>query len=723
MADEIKTKTQPMESRRSSRSLPLLEHSANNWGYRAQLDGLRAVAVYLVVAFHAESVKLEGGFVGVDLFFVLSGFLVTNVILTDLADEGRLRLRRFYARRIRRLIPAAAIAVVGTSVFAVLISNPLDRSSWSGDATASSLWYANWHFIGKANDYFLSNDATSPFQHFWSLAIEEQFYLAFPAVLISLWLLMRRNVIAITGIVAVLMIAGVGLQLYSADRDPNRSYLGTDTRAYQLLVGVLLALLIWRWALPLWLKRWAPWSALASLATFLFVSSKWFDVSASTRGLAAAFAAGWCVLSVQTAETGLVYGFLSWTPIRYLGQISYGTYLWHWPVVVLSLQLVEISPKALFIASAVLGTALAALSYELVELHVRKAGWLGGRPNVVIIAGVALALGSGLIIAPVLLESGRKPSITPLLVSAEKTTVTQVEPDNKNVTNSKLTEDPNTATTTAAGETGPQLVPDDIDWETARLAPPNRCSDCIVSAGNSGTMLLLGDSHAHMFLPAFQIIAEQRDVELAMSWFNSCPWMESSISPNPNSVEGCITRNQELYDYKLDDLDPDIIVLAGFPYSIRGTTDPSGKVGSSDPGFAKLPYPEVLEALITDSITTLSAGNRQLVFVEPTPIFESNPLNCLSGARTVGRCAFPPLLSELEEDLYREAADRSDFVTSVDLDPIACPRVSICDPLQRGYPVWRDDDHFTVKFAEQLAPLIDEELAQAGVFDPIANSD
>lgn len=126
----------------SARAMPLqrLQQSANNWGYRTQLDGLRAVAVYLVVAFHAGSWRLQGGFVGVDLFFVLSGFLVTNVILTDLANEGRLRLRRFYARRVRRLIPAAAIAVVGTSVAAVLISNPLDRSSWPEDATASSLW-------------------------------------------------------------------------------------------------------------------------------------------------------------------------------------------------------------------------------------------------------------------------------------------------------------------------------------------------------------------------------------------------------------------------------------------------------------------------------------------------------------------------------------------------------------------------------------------------------
>ncbi len=324
-----------------------------------------------------------------------------------------------------------------------LISNPLDRSSWSGDATASSLWYANWHFIAKANNYFLSDDATSPYQHFWSLSIEEQFYLAFPAVLMSLWILLRRNLAAIMGVVAGLLATGVGLQIYWADRDPNRAYLGTDTRAYQLLVGVLLALIIWKWPIPKFLERTASWSAAASLVLFLVVSSEWLQVSASTRGLLASLAAGWLVVSVQTARRGPAVGILSWTPITYLGRISYGTYLWHWPVVVLSLQIVDMSPTALFIVSASLGTALAALSHELVEHHIRHSGWFNSRPFVAIAGGVALAVVTGLFVAPALLDSQRKPAITPRSSPAEAVDASKLQP-----------------------------VPDDIDWEAARLAPP-----------------------------------------------------------------------------------------------------------------------------------------------------------------------------------------------------------------------------------------------------------
>ncbi len=674
-----------------------LPPSADDWGYRAQLDGLRAVAVYLVVAFHAGSWRLQGGFVGVDLFFVLSGFLVTNVILTDLSNEGRLRLRRFYARRVRRLIPAATIAVIGTAIGAVLISNPLDRSSWAGDATASSLWYANWHFIREANDYFLSDDATSPYQHFWSLSIEEQFYLAFPAFLMLLWVLVRRNLAAITSVIAALLVAGVGAQVYWASRDPNRAYLGTDTRAYQLLIGVLLALIIWRWPIPQVFRRIAPWSAAMSLAVFVIVSSEWLDVSASTRGIVAAVAATWCVASVQTARTGAAISLLSWTPVRYLGQISYGTYLWHWPVVVLTVQLVDISPAALFIVAAVAGSSLAALSHELVERPLRRSAWLNPRPFVAIAGGVALAAVAGLVVAPNLLGSDRKPSIVP-----------------------------RSSPNSVGADSNAQEVPENIDWKAAQLAPPGAPScervdaiDCVVTAGSSGTMLLIGDSHARMMMPTFQYIAEQRDLELAVAYSTSCPWMNTAI-PRGETVgkQRCIDVREQLYDGQLERLDPDIVIVIEYPYSLY----PDG-LTSTDPRFAGIPMPAILEQMVDDSFRELAADGRRVVAIEPIPIFESDPLTCLSGATTSDQCTFPPLLSSLEEQLYRGAAEGGEIAASIDLDGLACPRLPICDPLQRGYPVWRDSNHFTTDFAATLGPSVNEYLTQSGVFDDLAGED
>ena len=151
------------------------------WSHRPALDGVRTIAVYLVVLYHAGLSFLPGGFVGVDVFFVLSGYLVTNVLLTEIESTGRVHLRRFYARRVRRLLPAAVVTIVIVCVLSVLVLPQLTREGLVDDARAALLYVANWHFLGDATDYFAESVDQSPFLHFWSLAIEEQFYVAFPA--------------------------------------------------------------------------------------------------------------------------------------------------------------------------------------------------------------------------------------------------------------------------------------------------------------------------------------------------------------------------------------------------------------------------------------------------------------------------------------------------------------------------------------------------------------
>jgi hypothetical protein len=269
----------------------------------------------------------------------------------------------------------------------------------------------------------------------------------------------------------------------------------------------------------------------------------------------------------------------------------------------------------------------------------------------------------------------------------------------------------------------PQPIPAGIDWEAASLAPPGapRCeradaTDCIVTTGESGTMLLVGDSHARMLMPTFEYVAEQRDLEFALAYSTSCPWMEAAI-PKGETVgkERCIDVRQQLYGEQLESLDPDIIVLAGYPYSIF----PEG-LESTDPDLSDIPMPEILERLVNDSIPELMANGRRLIFIEPIPTFDANPLTCLSGASTADQCTFPPVLSTIEESLYRDAAASNEMATSIDLDGFGCPRLPICDPLQFGYPVWRDTNHFTAKFAELLGSRIDDQLEQTGVFDGIA---
>ena len=498
----------------------------------------------------------------------------------------------------------------------------------------------------------------------------------------------RRRVAAVAAVVAGLLLGGVALQVYWAGVDENRAYLDTGARIYQLLAGVLLALVVWRWEIPAALRRVAGALTLVGLVSFVAVSSSWLDVTPSHRGMLAAACATLLVAAAQTTSRGAAWNLLSWTPVKYLGQISYGTYLWHWPVVVLTLQLVEISPRALFAVSAVIGTALAALSHELVERKLRQSAWFNQRPSVAIIGGVAMAVITGLLIAPAVLESDRRPAITP-----------------------------RSAATTVGAATQP--VPD-VDWEAARLAPPGapRCeepdaTDCIVIEGQSGTLLLIGDSHARMYLPAFEYIAEQRDLRLALAYSTSCPWMESSYPGGaPVGLERCLEVRQRTYDDQLAALDPDVVVLAGYPYSLY----PDG-LRSTRRDLEGMPMPEIFDLMATDSVAELSNDARRIVLIEPSPIFDEDPLTCLSGAISADQCTTPPLLSIVEENRYSQLADADPLVTTLDVDALACPRLPICDPLQRGYPVWRDSNHFTTEFVSSIAPSIEELLDRAGAFD------
>lgn len=659
------------------------------WGDRPALDGLRAIAVYLVVAYHSGSGKLQGGFIGVDLFFVLSGFLVTTIVLDEIRSSGRLDFLRFYARRARRLVPAATVTIVGVAALAVLTSTTIDRLAWVGDARAASLWFANWHFIAESSDYFRADDAASPYLHFWSLAIEEQFYLLFPVALVGVLRVTRKRLARVTVILGAAMLGGVGLQLFWAQRDANRAYLGTDARIYQLLLGTVLACLIWQFGVPRVVRRYSGPLLLGACSLFVVLASNLVSVSASARGFVAAVVAGACVIAAQVRDAGRASG-LGLAGVRYLGQISYGTYLWHWPVVVLLRSIVEASPWAVFVASALVGTALAALSHALVELPIRTSPALHLRPRVAVLATIVTALVSGLVVAPRLLERPTQPA-----VRAHRTVNAPSDGD--------------------AGGSGTEVPK--VDWKAAAQAAPGAplCEstsgeDCIVRTGNGGTMLVVGDSHARMYLPAMRHIAQQHDLELALAYSTSCPWMRTSYpGGTPAGLDRCLTVREQTYSHLLDALDPDVVVLAGYPYSLY----PDGLRSTADRGA--LAQAALLEQLVDESLGVLATRGRAVVLLEPTPTFDFDVLSCLSGALTTSECVAEAKLSSVEEQIYRAATERFPNTWSLDLDTLVCPSLPSCDPVIDGRPVWRDDDHLTNDFSATLGPVLEQQLVDRSI--------
>ncbi|MBI2704939.1 MAG: acyltransferase [Actinobacteria bacterium] len=370
------------------------EHRRARLDHLPALDGLRGVAVTGVLAFHGG--KLTGGFLGVDLFFVLSGFLITSLLLVEWDEHGSIDLRGFWTRRARRLLPAVFGLVALVAVLAAVFAKAYELDPWRWDSFATLFYVANWWQIAGGAGYWEQFNAPSPLRHTWSLAIEEQFYLIWPLIFIGVLTLVR-------GSKRVLLAVSLGLAVLSStlmlvlfeEGDPNRVYLGTDTRAAAVLLGASLAI-----ALRLWgpvAGRWArvvlEAVALAAAATLLSV---WLLATGTTPAL---YRFGFFVLGVLSVVViaaavhpvrGPLGAALSWRPLRALGLISYGLYLWHWPVyIVVDANRVWLDARGfnewLILALKLsMSLAVAVASYFILEQPIRHRGLAAWRRPVLL---------------------------------------------------------------------------------------------------------------------------------------------------------------------------------------------------------------------------------------------------------------------------------------------------------------------------------------------------
>jgi peptidoglycan/LPS O-acetylase OafA/YrhL len=339
------------------------------------LDGLRGFAVVLVLCFHGAFSWAKGGFLGVSLFFTLSGFLITRLLLADHRVYGRIRFAAFWEKRARRLVPAALLATALVIVVAPYLWNDSQRASMPGDVLSAVTYTTNWHALATGNSYGALFATPSPLEHFWSLAIEEQFYLVMPllvAVVLGLGRGSRR-------IMAIVLTACAGasffLMLHAGSID--RAYYGTDTRAFEVLVGALLAV-----AYPVDRRPssrangWSGWSlagVVALVFTIFMAASMTFSTSWLYNGGLALFAFSSVILVRACMVPGPIRRIFSTRVLCALGLISYGIYLFHWPVfMVLSQQRVGLSPVPLFTLRVAVTLLIALASYHFVERPIRQ---------------------------------------------------------------------------------------------------------------------------------------------------------------------------------------------------------------------------------------------------------------------------------------------------------------------------------------------------------------
>jgi peptidoglycan/LPS O-acetylase OafA/YrhL len=412
--------------------------------YVPALDGVRAIAVAAVLLYHGGVPSVPGGFLGVDVFFVLSGFLITSLLLAELNGSGRIDLRRFWLRRARRLLPAAFL-VIAVSVVATALLLPADAARTRGDGLASFAYLNNWYQILADRSYFAAFERPSLLQHLWSLAVEEQFYLLWPLALgACLARLGRRGTVCATLAVAVLSAIAMGV-LFAPGEDPSRVYFGTDTHASGLLIGALLA-----FAWPLRTLRAPPGrgavvlldvAAIAALAALAAAMTHWQDYFPGVyRGglVLIALASAVLIAAVSHPSSRIGQGLGMLVP-RWIGQRSYGIYLWHWPVMALTRPDFDLawSRWALVPLQIALTVALAAASYRWVEQPVRTgdagralAGWMDRRaPRQRLAAVLATALAVGAAAVWVAGRGGETTNWPPLASARSAAAISQPRSD------------------------------------------------------------------------------------------------------------------------------------------------------------------------------------------------------------------------------------------------------------------------------------------------------
>ena len=624
-------------------------------GYRPALDGIRALAVLAVFAYHLDVPWLRGGFLGVDAFFVLSGYLITGLLLDEHAATGRIDLGRFWTRRARRLLPALFVVVGVVAIWTSISAVPFELGLRRTDLLWTLFYGANWHFIATGQDYFAQFASASPVLHTWSLAIEEQFYVAWPLVTLAAlrFSIGRPRAIVAVSIAGILSSVVAMAMLYDPG-DPSRAYFGTDTRIHELLVGALLAA-----ALRAGVRqpsRLAPTVAggavLVVIAALVLVPD---DSPAYYFGGSVAFAAVVAALlwAIDAAPGSHVARALALSPAVWIGRISYGIYLWHWPVILAF-------PTAPLLAIA-LTTIAAASSFYLLERPIRT-----GR-------------------VPLIGSSARRFAAAAAVVAALL------------------------VATTAWATTPPVGAPTIV--EEIKGCDSNTICVRREEAAGAPVLGVVGDSIARSLDPAFLRLAERHRWTYVLAAPNGCR-LDSLLT----SYEG-VTRPQDractdlvprLRGELIATWHPDLVVALD-RWEIIDVVAPDGRV-------AKSGSPEhvvLTEGALKDVALEFTSAGSRLVLIELLPLL---PVGCgkLATAddpdcprRVDADSVHPPY-----NDAFRRVAEEVPGVASISIVEAICPD-GVCVPLVNGAIARPDGLHFAESSGPWLADVIDAELAKA----------
>jgi len=696
-------------------------------GFRGDIEGLRGVTLLAILFFHVDMPGVGGGFVGPDIFFIISGFVITGALWRELDTAGTVRLRQFYGGRARRLLPVSALVGIVTVISSAIVLPPLEIRGVIGDGIACALYVGNYRFALQGTNYFDTDRPPSPFQHYWTLGVEEQFYLLWPVMLAATaWLIMRarrrhrapaRTTKRPYLVLLTLIAAGsFALSLVTSYSMPPMAYFSLQTRAWDLAVGALVALTAGQWSrLPARPAAITSWAGLA----LIVLACNQLRTTMPYPGTAALLPMIGTVLVIGAGCATPAQGcgpILAWSPMRALGRLSYSWYLWHWPVLVLAPALLG-HPLGLAGKLAAVGFsgALAALTLRFVENPLRYAAPLRRSPRASLAVGalataVAVCVGIAALVwvpAPV----GRSLA-TQTLTITEGPPLIGATPDQYNQV---VQRDFAQVQTAVAASADLDDVPSNLDPPLAD-ANPNSEADrtpywhkCMVEylqveqppcamgdTASPTTVTVVGDSNAWMWITGFQQAAAQRHWRLEMLEKGACPVLDLPTIIYGREYTECKQWSGQTIA-RLRTEHPKLIVL-----SMSRRYGPRYNIAA---GFTSYD-PAWIESM-TRLVQQLRGTGAQVLVLGPIPDPQSVVPTCLS-QHLDDATTCSPLRSEAVNEpgiAAESAAVKAGGGHYADVTPLFCT-AERCPAIIGNTLAYFDRKHTTIEYAQLLAPVL-----------------
>lgn len=638
---------------------------------RADIQGLRAFAALAVIFYHAGLATMPGGYVGVDIFFVLSGFLITRKLYREVDESGSLNLWRFIADRAKRLLPNAALVLLATLVATALLLPPFRHGEIAADIRAAALFVSNFHFAANAVDYLRLDARPSPVMHFWSLSVEEQFYLVWPLLLLALVLRFRQRALRFaTPCLLAIAVLSFALSLAAIAGSQPQAYFQTQNRIWQLAVGGLVG--VWfhhRHRLPAPLRAALVHGGFAGCLWAI----GWFSEATRYPGLwalAPTLGMAAILIGLEARGAGMVRAGLSTRAMTWLGDRSYSLYLWHWPIFVIGEAIWGRTPA--LSAALLLATLLAAaMAYRFVEYPLHRAAW---RPRVPW-QGAVMSLACGVVLAG--LSYVLPPLFRPAWATARLAEIAVAERD--------------FGTNYADGC---HLGFRDV------TRPP-----CVYGAAEGRDVVLFGDSHAAQWFEPLRRAAEREGWRLRTLTKTSCPSADVTIWYPPRRatyVQCDAWRRRSIAELRA--APPRIVFIANYAHYTGWIQDRQNGAVLHDTDAAA-----EWQAGMQRTLTELVRAGTQVVLIRDNPVMEADYRECLSQRRDCGRERAAALRGVADDAAVLRALPEA--VRLLDFSDTVCG-TAVCPAELDGRIIYQDRHHFTASYTRTLWQHFAELLRQ-----------